>query len=653
MPRRNELTFTAVALGLVLAVVMGAANVYLGLRVGMTVSASIPAAVVGMALLNGLLRRESVLEANLVQTAASSGEALAAGIIFTMPALVIAGVWKHFDYWTTTLIALSGGMLGILFMIPMRKVFIIDSPELHFPEGVACAEVLKTAERTNNKDAARGSGVLLVFSGLAVGAVFKLVQSYGGLIADRVEWATLRAQRIFFFGADVAPSLVAVGVIIGLQIAAQVFLGGAIAWLVAIPIVSHVSMTPMTAGIEPLEAATELWRSQIRYMGVGAMAVGGIASIWKVRRGLVAAVRHMIASYGTGIDEAGVPETERNMGSRTIVLLSAVTVLLIGAIYYAMLESIPVALAVTAIMVAMSFFFTGVASYIVGLVGNSNSPVSGMTITAVLGTAGLIYLLNGAGLIDAVGNRAIVATLAVAGVVCCVACSAGDVCNDLKTGALLGASPRLQQWLEVVGVAGAAFVMAPVMTVLHEGSLLHGKGGIGVDQSLPAPQAVLFSKLAQGFFGTGAIPWTMVAIGVGIGVGLLLADAALARGGSTFRLHAMPVAVGMYLPFGVSATMLAGGFLHFGLSRLKTATGSVVAPRQPLEKSVLVASGVIAGESLVGVFLGALAYFGVRSLSLAAELELSAPAMSALSAGALILVAGLIFVTSAWRSKIE
>jgi len=631
---RLELTLTVVILGLILSVVMGAANVYLGLKVGMTVSASIPAAVIAMAILNGLLRRRSILEANLVQTAASAGESLAAGIIFTMPALILVGVWETFDFWTTTLIAFSGGLLGVLFMIPMRRVFIVDDKELLFPEGLACAEVLRTGEQSDGADPA-GGGAAVIFAGVAVGGLFKFCQSFLGLIESGVEWATIRGTRVFYFGADVAPALVGVGLIVGLPISLQIFTGGAIGWLIAIPV--------LFGGVEPtgsaVETAKELWSTQVRYMGVGAMVVGGIVSIWRVRSGLVAAVHEVRSQFGAGSTRAKPEAIERNLSGTTILLLACVATALITGVYYSLIGSLPITLLTTLIMIAMSFFFTAVASYIVGLVGNSNSPVSGMTITAVLGTGALIYLFNATGAIEIVGNAAIIATLGVAGVVCCVACTAGDVCNDLKTGHLVGASPRSQQLLQVAGVAVAALVMAPVMNVLHAAAKQEDGVGIG-GETLPAPQAVLFAQLAKGLFGDGQLPWGVVAWGVGIGVAITVADSLLAKTDVSFRLHVMPVAVGIYLPFGISVPILLGGLLH-SMSSRHTNLGEPAGNG----RGVLVASGIIAGESLMGVLLGFLAYAGYTSLKLGEDM----PWREALAIGALLLVSVWMYTTAIRR----
>lgn len=632
------LPWSAIVLGILLSVIMGAANVYLGLRAGMTVSASIPAAVISMGILRGILRRGSIQESNLVQTAASAGESLAAGIIFTMPALLLTGVWEHFDFWTTTLIALAGGLLGILMMIPMRRVFVIDSPELKFPEGVACAEVLRAGEAT---DGGERTGLRLILGGVAVGGVFKVLQTLLGLLRGTAEAAVVQAGRVFYVGAEISPALFAVGYIVTLPIALEIFAGGVIGWLIAIPMLGTAGASPGS----PVEMAYQLWSTQVRYLGVGAMVVGGVSSIWTVRSGLLAAVRHLFEVVTARSARESTDPTEQDLSGTTIALLGVVCTLLIAGLYYQLLKhDAGLTMLTTGIMLVMSFFFAAVASYIVGLVGNSNSPVSGMTITAVLGTGGLIMLF-GFG-----GSAGIVATLGVAGVVCCVACTSGDVCNDLKTGYLVGASPRLQQMMQIIGVLTAAFVMAPVMTVLHEGSLQSGTGGIG-GKDLPAPQAGLFASLAKGFFGDGELPQDMVLWGMGVGVLILLIDAILKRGESPVRLHVMPVAVGIYLPFGLSAPIVLGGIVRSLVQRREPRAESE-GTGVKVHRGVLMSSGIIAGESLVGVALGVFAYLGIQSWngfeSLANSLQLAPDAKDTI--GQIVSVLALV-VVAVWVGR--
>ncbi len=600
MPPSNdnrEFTIPAVILGIILSIVMGAANVYLGLRAGMTVSASIPAAVISMGILQGVFRRKNILESNLVQTSASAGESLAAGIIFTMPAMILSGLWETFNFWTTSIIALTGGMLGILFMIPMRKVFVVDSQELKYPEGLACAAVLQAGQGESDE---ASSGSLLILMGLIIGGLVKFCVSFLGLFKSITEWAFFASTRVFYFGFDISPALVSVGVVVGLPIAIQIFIGGFIGWLVAIPL-----MTADISSGPALDAAWDLWSSHVRYIGVGTMVVGGVVSIWKVRQGLVSAVNEMGAMMQEQKSGVEIDKKNANINGGAIFLLSLLCILLTAGTYYYLLHgALAFTLLITVIMIVMAFFFTAVASYIVGLVGNSNSPVSGMTISTILVTGGIIYLAG------YTGTQGMIATLGVAGVICCVACTSGDVCNDLKTGHILGASPRNQQIMQIIGVVVASFVLAPVMTVLHQGSINNGTGGIG-GRDLAAPQAKLFSSLVDGFFGNGVLPWDMVFIGVIIGLALMIIDFILEQNESEFRLHIMPVAIGIYLPLGLSVPIFFGGILNWLLTG-KTKESTALSQKRGL----LTASGMIAGESLMGVLLGFITYMEIKTWSI-------------------------------------
>ena len=588
---RRELTLRALLMGLLLAVVMGAANVYVGLKVGMTVSASIPAAVMAMLVFRYVFRDRSILEANQVQTCASAGESLAAGIIFTMPALIVMGTWTEFDFWTVTGVAFTGGLLGILLMIPMRKVFIAESSELPYPEGIACAAVLETGDSEGDAgaaDAAKG----LILGGL-LGAGAKVLAGLFGIIQGTKEAAIALGDRVFYFGSDISPMLVGVGYIVRLNVAILLFAGGAIGWLVLIPAFGGATGWDGTADA----LAWDLWDSKIRYVGVGAMVVGGLASIVAVRRGLVEAIRHLTGSAGSG----AASEHERDLPTGVIIGFSLLAVSLIAVLYYGFTGgSVGATAALTVVMVVAAFFFTAVASYIVGLVGNSNSPVSGMTITAVLFAGGILYLIGFK------GPDAAVATIGVAAIVCCVACTSGDVCNDLKTGAIVGASSIRQQTMQIAGVAVASLVMAPVMALLHAGT----EGGIG-GPNLNAPQAVLFSKLAQGFSGEFTLPWDMIGIGAGIGVALLVVDGVLKATNAPFRAYVMPIAVGIYLPFSIAPPILVGGLISALVLR---GSRSEEEAEQRSQRGVLFSSGVIAGEALVGVALAGLAVAGLKEI---------------------------------------
>ena len=596
-----ELNLRVILIGVFLSVVMGAANVYLGLKAGMTVSASIPAAVIGMVMLRQIraLNKESsagsILEANQIQTAASAGESLAAGIIFTMPALILIGVWQKFDMMLTTVIAFTGGLLGILFMIPMRKVFIVRNEDnLQYPEGLACASVLEAGQGMGSSNSAS-----LVVKGTLIGGLFKILISFFGVLKGVLEGAVLVGNRIFFFGGDISPALLAVGFIVRLNIAVLIFIGGFLGWLVGIPLLG----SGLEFAEDPLLGASTLWSTKIRYIGVGAMVIGGLASILKVRKGLADAIKILIDTQ-RGDNQNEIPKNQRDLPASAINIFSLLAVLLVGFVYYNITGSTGITILTTFIMIIMAFFFTAVASYIVGLVGNSNSPVSGMTITAVLFTGGMLYVFGFS------GTEGMVATLGVAAIVCCAACTSGDVCNDLKTGQIVGSRPYRQQIMQIIGVGVASLVMAPILQLLHENT----PGGIG-GRELAAPQAGLFASLANGFFGDGNLPLDMVAIGAVLGILILTLDYFLfdknKPGG--FRLHLMPIAVGMYLPFGLSTPILIGGLIAYFLTKRSKLANT---DDHVLQNGVLLSSGLIAGESLMGILLALFASAGITSINL-------------------------------------
>ena len=596
-----ELNLRVILIGVFLSVVMGAANVYLGLKAGMTVSASIPAAVIGMVMLRQIraLNKESsagsILEANQIQTAASAGESLAAGIIFTMPALILIGVWQEFNMMLTTVIAFTGGLLGILFMIPMRKVFIVRNEDnLQYPEGLACASVLEAGQGMGSSNSAS-----LVVKGTLIGGLFKILISFFGVLKGVLEGAVLVGNRIFFFGGDISPALLAVGFIVRLNIAVLIFIGGFLGWLVGIPMLG----SGLEFAEDPLHGASTLWSTKIRYIGVGAMVIGGLASILKVRKGLVDAIKILIDTQ-KGDNQSEIPKNQRDLPASAINIFSLLAVLLVGFVYYNITGSTGITILTTFIMIIMAFFFTAVASYIVGLVGNSNSPVSGMTITAVLFTGGMLYVFGFS------GTEGMVATLGVAAIVCCAACTSGDVCNDLKTGQIVGSRPYRQQIMQIIGVSIASLVMAPILQLLHENT----PGGIG-GRELAAPQAGLFASLANGFFGDGNLPLDMVAIGAVLGILILTLDYFLfdKNKPGEFRLHLMPIAVGMYLPFGLSTPILIGGLIAYFLTKRSKPANT---DDHVLQNGVLLSSGLIAGESLMGILLALFASAGITSINL-------------------------------------
>ncbi len=571
----GELTARALVLGIILAVAMTAANTYLGLYAGMTVSASIPAAVISMAVMRGMLRTGSLLENNIVQTMASAGESLAAGIIFTVPALVIIGVWKDFQFWPTTLIAFTGGLLGIIFMIPLRRVLIVEDETLTYPEGVACAEVLQAGETG-------GSSLHYILKGLGIGGAVKFLTTGVKSLLGTVEGAAILGKRVFFMGCDISPAMAGVGYIIGFRIALLVFLGSAGAWIVAIPLMG---IPESFAARPPLETAWHLWKNSIRYAGVGAMVVGGLWSIVSVRSGIASGLRGLARAAQLSKEQKGgeVKREDRDLSLVAMASVFGLALVCMAGLYEYLTGQWGLSIVTAVAMALAAFFFVAVSSYIVGMVGSTNNPVSGMTISALLGVAALFLVLGWK------GDSAILATLGVAGVVCCAASSAGDVSQDLKTGHLVGATPRNQQVAQVIGIAAAAGVVAPVL------SLLHNAYGIGT--GLKAPQATLFASLTDAVFGSGSIPRVMVLAGAAAGVIIIIIDQVLARRGSAFRVPVMPVAVGIYLPRTRIVPMLMGGLVRHHVDRKRETIP------EGEDRGVLVASGMIAGEALMGILL--------------------------------------------------
>lgn len=596
-----EFSAQALLLGLLIGTVLTAANTYLGLYAGMTVSGSIPAAIVSMGVLRGILRRGSILENNIVQTMASAGESVAAGIIFTVPAMLITGVWSGFNYWQVTMIGALGGVLGVLLMIPLRRTLIVESKELVYPEGVACAQVLEAGEEG-------GSSLARIAAALAGGLVFKACIGLFAIFRGTVEYAWRMGNSLLYMGSDVSVALLGVGVIVGIEIGVQVVGGSLIAWGLAIPIyyLSH----PLPEG-SALDAAWAAWSGQIRYMGVGAMIVGGLASMWKIRSG----IKRVLGQLRGGLQTSSGADRDIPLPASALIFAAAACGTFI--LYRAVTGSFSIALAAGLAMLIAAFFFVAVASYICGLVGSSNNPVSGMTICALMFSAAVLLLLG------MTGAGGILGALGVAGVVCCAAATAGDTSQDLKTGHLVGAAPRKQQIAQFIGVLVPALAIAPVLT------LLHNAYGIGTDApgALRAPQATLFASIAEAMFGSTDLPWNMVWIGAGIAVGILALDAFLERLGSRFRAHVMPVAVGIYLPLSLMVPIFLGGVVSTLLKRK---------PQGALHNGVLIGSGLIAGEAIAGILIAV-----PRTLPQFADMPIPVPVFDSLGLSVLALAAAM------------
>ncbi|MCP9438908.1 MAG: oligopeptide transporter, OPT family [Nitrospira sp.] len=604
-----EITFKAVVLSIGLAALLAAANAYLGLFAGMTVSASIPAAVTSMAILR-FFRRSNILENNIVQTAASAGEALAAGVIFTIPALLLVGAWSSFDYWQTTMIATIGGLFGVLFTIPLRRALIVTA-KLRFPEGVATAEVLKTGA-ANPGETGRAAACdfrALLWSAVAGGAV-KFGESGMRLWAESLEGARQVGHTVFYGGINLSPALLAVGFILGLRTALVVFLGGCIGWLVLLP--SYGLLFGLPLDRQGMEAAMAIWSGKIRYVGIGAMVAGGLWTLAKLRT----PVWHSLQVLWVGYREAGVervlgaspslrpqgmqgeegkrgPRTERDAPFWWLVVPFVLLLIPAAWIYATVVNSMAIGLFMTMVMTVAAFLFSSVAAYMAGLVGSSSNPVSGVTIATIMVSSLLLVLLLGAG-----HPAGPVAALMIAAVVCCAAAMGGDNLQDLKTGYLVGATPWKQQVMQVVGVLAGAMVLAPVMTVLQ------AKYGIGTPtpdhpHPLSAPQATLMASLAQSVFG-GAVPWSLVGLGVVIGVLVILLDQRQEQRGRSFRFPVLAVALGIYLPLKLSAAIAAGGLIASLAERARRGGG---AGDEQARRGLLFSAGLITGESLMGILL--------------------------------------------------
>lgn len=586
-----ELTPRIFIMGIILSVALAGANTYLGLYAGMTVSASIPAAVLSMLLLKFVFRGGTILENNIAQTIASSGEALAAGVIFTVPALVLTKSWHHFYFWPTTLIAATGGLLGVLFMIPLRRALVIEEPELHYPEGVACAEVLKAGDRGGQS----GKAILLA---ILLGAGWKWLSAGFGILRQGSEVAWRGGQQVFYFGTETSLALLSVGYVVGLNIASLIFLGGVMGWVVGVPLYTAVYGAGEGSAVE---AAWRIWSTQIRYVGVGAMALSGLWTIFNCRVGIRKGIEKIFVRKSSG---SGEIRTERELPRRFILPMALATAFVVFGLYYYLTQVISISVTATVLMVIASFFFVAVASYIVGLVGSSNSPVSGMTICALLFASAVLLLFG------VKGTLGVVSALGIAGVVCCATCSSGDICQDLKTGYLVGATPRRQQIAQIFGTVIPAFFFAPILTVLHTSYGIGAPVREGV-KPLVAPQAVLFSKLSEAFFlDSGDLPWDMFWIGVGVSLLIIVLDQILKARRHSFRLHVMAVAVGIYLPLMLSVPIFIGGVIHYLVKKQFQRRGPEVV-QAGIHKGILVASGLIAGEALMGLVVAFLIFGGM------------------------------------------
>ena len=507
----------------------------------MTVSASIPAAVISMAVLR-LFRKSNILENNIVQTAASAGESLAAGVIFTIPALVLMGVWTNFDYLEVAKISAIGGVIGVLFTVPLRRALIVEA-KLKYPEGVATAAILEAGEesRTSNEIDESGGLVTIAISGL-VGGAMKLCQQGFAMWHAAIESATIVGGSIFGIGTDLSPALISVGYIVGRNIGILVEAGGLISWV-----------------------------------------VGGIWSLITLFKPLVNGIKASLEAVKKSRLATELPRHEQDFPINYVGMVLAILMIPVYLLYFEIVNDVAIAALLAVVMVIFGFLFSAVAAYMAGIVGSSNNPISGVTIATILFASLLLLSLLGKN-----SNVGASAAIMIGAVVCCAAAIGGDNLQDLKTGHIVGATPWKQQIMQIIGVLSAAVILGLILDILHTAYTIGSP-------TLSAPQATLMKSVADGVF-TGNLPWRMVGFGAIIGVIIILIDLRQERIGSDFRVPILAVAVGIYLPIELTVPIFIGGMIaHF--SDRSGATDTMK------KKGLLMASGLITGEALIGILV--------------------------------------------------
>lgn len=585
-----EFTVTSIVLGIILAAIFGAANAYLGLRVGLTVSASIPAAVLSMGIIRFILRKDSVLENNMVQTIGSAGESLAAGAIFTLPALFI---WA--DEWGTStpsfleigIIALCGGLLGILFMIPLRKALIVkEHGVLPYPEGTACAEVLLAGEEGGSKASA-------VFAGLSIASIYKFITDGLKIFPSEVHHE-INSYKGSAVGMDVLPALLGVGYICGAKIAGYMFAGGIIGWLVILPVISlfggNAVVFPAEIPISQLDTFG-LWSNYLRYIGAGAVATGGILSLIKSLPLIISTFKKALKDYTNKDKENGLIRTDKDIPMNIVIILVVLIMLII-----ALVPTIPVSFMGALIIAVFGFFFATVSSRLVGLVGSSNNPVSGMAIATLL-ISTIVLKATGT-----VGKEGMIGAMAIGSIICIIAAIAGDTSQDLKTGYIVGATPRNQQIGEFIGITVSSLTIGGVLY------LLNAAWGYGSTE-LPAPQAMLMKMVVEGVMEAN-LPWNLVFAGAGIAIAV-----------EVLGIPVLAFAVGLYLPIHLSTPIMIGGLIRLYFEKKNKITEEK--RKDIVDRGLLYTSGLIAGEGLVGILLAVFAIVKIKDVPLSELIDIS------------------------------
>lgn len=603
-PAPRQLTLRAVVLSVVLAVILSAANAYLGLFAGLTIATAIPAAVVSMGVLR-LLGGGSILENNIVQTGASAGSSIAAGVIFTIPALVIMGYWPDFKYWWVLGIAGLGGLLGVLFSVPLRRSMIVEEP-LPFPEGKAAAEVLKAGENP-------GPGLKILAVAGSLGALVKLAAASGlRVIPD--SWAQAAyvgsSKVTAYIGTNLSPALLGVGYIVGLNVGIVVVSGSILSWHIAIPLYqafftgSDPQLAATLAGLSAGDAAGAIWSAKIRYLGVGTMLTGGIWTLFSLRKSLLGGIKSGLAAARKRTDGQVLAETERDLPMKWMIIALVLFTLPLLGLYQEIVGLWHVSIPMTLIMIVAGFLFVSVSGYLAGLIGSSNNPVSGITISTILfASAVLLLLLGKDGLVPVGAGGAplgAVAAIMIGAVVCCAASVGGDNLQDLKAGYLVGATPWKQQLMLGIGAFSCALIMAPVLNLLSQA---YGIGPATPEhpQSLGAPQATLMASVARGLFG-GQLPWTMIGIGALVGAAIIAVDEQLKKRGARFRVPVLAAAIGIYLPLELMVPIFIGGLIAHLVERFHKVGADDEEGRDRVHRpGVLFSAGLITGEALMGI----------------------------------------------------
>ena len=576
---KNEITLKAFFLSIFLSIILSSAMVYLGLYAGMTISASIPAAIMSMGILR-LFKNSNILENNIVQTAASAGESLAAGVIFTLPALLLIGYWETISYWEVTKIAMVGGILGALFTVPLRRALILKA-RLRFPEGVATAAVLKTGHETDVKKSQQSLKIIGISA--LVGGFVKLGELAFSVWSSALGGAVAIKGAIFGMGASLSPSLFSVGYIVGRNIGILAFTGGLISWAVAIPIYSYLYGFE---GDNYFESANIIWNAKIRYLGVGAMVVGGIWSVIQLAKPLIESIQLSLKTLQENSDNISLEERDLPINYVFIAILAMLVP--ISLTYFGIIGSWSSAVILSFVMLIFGFLFSAVAAYMAGVVGSSNNPISGVTIATILFSSLLIISF-----FDIDSSKGAAAAILIGAVVCCAAAIGGDNLQDLKTGNIVGATPWKQQLMQLVGVVSAALTLGIVLTLLHEAY------GIG-SSDLPAPQAVLMTNVANGVF-QGNLEWGMIYAGAILGIVIIMIDQYQAFRKADFRVPILAVAIGIYLPIELTLPIFIGGMLNHFASKTASEEGK--------NNGLLIASGLITGEALMAIFIAVPLFF--------------------------------------------